>query len=226
MTLPLTSDISATLGEEQADERGMHAPLAGIPWDHTASDLGSVWEWSTPHFTVTVTGDSRSFYVRISDQTGPKPRIIFDSNAATFDQAELLVRETIGKSYDLRYGYSSYSGPLATTFTLANGQRVDLSNYEGELVRVSVLSRDGTLSVYQGAANVRHYHLVVADAAREISILPSHIKSIEALSSLTVARQGTTQIVEGTVERGCTGRPGFLPGTLEHDGTSHCPVHG
>lgn len=155
--------------------------LPPIPWSHERSDFGSVWLWETPHFLVTVNGNERSCYYQIADklanpQAAPKP--FADGQTATFEQAERLIRETVGKAYPPNLGYQRIAGPLATTFNLASGERVDLGVYSGKEVTVTVAKPDGSEEQFHGLARIRNYHFVLLVDDKTIKISPSHILSV------------------------------------------------
>lgn len=207
----------------------VNVSLAAIPWSHETSDFGSVWVWETPHFIITVNGNDRSCYYQIADKSanpGGAPKPLADGQAATFEQTELLIRSTIGKSYKPTLGYGIFSGPLATTFMLSNGQQTDLGVYVGQQVEVTTLNPDGTESVYTGMAEVQHYDFVLHAGAIAMRISPSYIVSVKIVGvpSQAVQAPKINRTVEGKVSPGCTGRPGFLSDTVEHTGNI-CPIH-
>lgn len=208
----------------------LQASLPPIPWSHQISDFGAVWRWETKHFVVTVNGDARSCYFQIADKVsnpGGDPRPFQDGRTATFEQAELLIREVIGKAYKPALGYGQFAGSLATTFRLANGQDVDLGPYTGHMTVATILNPDGTTADYTGIARVEHYELVLAgDNTYRIS--PSYITGLRiagrTVKTPVAAKAKANRTVRGVVTPGCTGKAGFLPNTIEHTGRI-CPVH-
>jgi hypothetical protein len=205
--------------------------LPPIPWSHETSDFGSVWRWQTPHFVVTVNGDHRSCYYQISDLTSGQDKPFDDGQAATFEQAEMLIRATIGKAYRPALGYQTYAGTLATTFTLGNGRAADLSPYLRQDTRVIVLDADNHERTYTGIASVEHYELLLANGDTIIRISPSHIIGIELNTAFAnrATRPSTFtrtagRTFTGLVEPGCTGTPGFLANTVDHT-ARNCPIH-
>jgi hypothetical protein len=201
--------------------------LLPIPWTHETSELGSIWNWGTTHFAVRVIGDMRSFYYSISQKTAAGIEKPFaDGNATTFAQAEEQIRGTIGKAYDSRLGYRGFAGQYATTFMLATGEVINLAPYLDKRVFVTVLNPDGSESRYEGLASVVHYELVLLDNNEEIAIAPSYINKIEVINNLNlqIFLPKVGRITQGRVSAGCTGRPGFMPDTVEHDGHI-CPIH-
>lgn len=204
--------------------------LPAIPWAHETSDFGSVWVWETPHFIVTVNGDARSCYYQIADKSArpdQPPAPLADGQAATFEQAEQLIRETIGKSYKPTLGYGHYAGPLATTFRIGTGSLLDLAPYANHEVDVTTIGPDGNDVSYRGKAKISHYELLLDTGALTIRISPTYLRTINLVGRNTmqapVARP-VNRTVQGTLEPGCTGRPGFMPGTIEHVGLV-CRIH-
>lgn len=157
------------------------SPLPPIPWSHSSAEMGSVWKWTTPDFTVVVNGDSRSFYWVLSD-TSVNPegeaRPFADGTTATFEQAERAIRETIGKAYPPRMGYLHFAGPLATTFILADGRPHDLEEFVGRRVTVKVADRGWDGKPCRGVASVEHYDLVLTSSDEITRITPSYILDI------------------------------------------------
>lgn len=207
----------------------MGISLPAIPWSHESSEFGSVWVWETNHFIVTVNGDQRSCYYQISDKSanpGGSPKPLADGQAATFEQAERLIRGTIGKAYDPRLGYQTFAGPLATTFQLGNHEQVDLGIYSGQQVEVTVMNADGSEETYEGTAQIQHYDFLLESGPITMRITPTYITSIKFTNAgrPVVVAPRANRTIKGKVEGGCTGRPGFLSGTVEHTGLI-CPVH-
>lgn len=207
--------------------------LAPIPWTHETSEFGSVWQWENPTFVVTVNGDMRSFYWTIADKSAnPQgaPRPFADGTAASFEQAERSIRETIGKAYPPALGFRQYAGSLATTFVIGTGETIDLGTFEGRKVKVSVASREGEDEVYRGTAKVEHYELVLISGDEALRISPTYIMEIEpegfggpSMRPTTVSGTGN-RTIQGRIEPGCNGTPGFMAGTVEHRGPI-CPIH-
>lgn len=206
--------------------------LPPIPWSHSVSDFGSVWQWDTPAFLVTVNGDMRSFYWTIADKSAnafADPCPFADGQAANFEQAERSIRETIGKAYPVSMGYQHYAGSLATTFMIGTGETVDLGVYIGRRVSVLVASREGPDEVYRGTAKVEHYDFVLVNGDEALHITPSYIMSIDpdgpsGVAAVRKPAPAATRTVQGSLTPGCTGIPGFLPNTIEHTGKP-CPIH-
>lgn len=156
--------------------------LPPIPWAHSTAELGSVWRWETPDFFVVVNGDGRSFYWVLSDTSvdpEAEAKVIGDGQAATFEQAERSIRETIGKAYPPRMGYLHFAGPLATTFVLADGQAHDLEEFIGRRVQVTIAERGWDGKECRGVASVEHYDLVLTTPEEITRISPSYIMKIE-----------------------------------------------
>lgn len=197
-----------------------------IPWKHERDEITTLWIWDTEHFTVTVTGNVSSMYFRIHDKS--TNQVFFDGQSATFEEAEIIVRETIGKAYHPALGYRNYAGSLATTFTIATGDKKDMSRYIGRAVTIRVLSSGGSQEEYAGVAQIVGYYIELHTEKVHIKILPSHILSIEA----TIKVEGldseyeriSDRVFKGKYEKGCSGAPGFMENTIEHNGLP-CPIH-
>lgn len=201
--------------------------LRAIPWAHESGELGAVWIWNTPHFEVIVNGNVRSCYYRISDKSEGKLKPFADGQAGTFEQAEMLIRETIGKSYPTDLGYSAYAGHLATTFTTATGKKVDFAEYVGRAVDIVVLQPDGTRHDYSGVLHVNHYHIELQTGKIYLKIIPSYIEKITPKVDSEIRQKDTKmygRTYKGRIVPGCNGKPGISEGSIEHTGLK-CPIH-
>lgn len=201
------------------------AVLPPIPWVHSQFDFGSVWKWQTPHFVVTVNGDARSCYWQISDLSTGTEKPFADGRSATFQQTEREVRETIGKAYPPRLGYQTFAGSLATTFTISTGERIDLGPFVGQHVVATVVAGDAS-STHEGLASIENYDFVVTNNGTAVRISPTYLVNVKAVYRPTPRQVNETgnRVYSGRVELGCTGRPGYLPNTIEHD-SALCPIH-
>lgn len=202
--------------------------LPPIPWSHTLTEIGSIWHWDTAHFIVTVTGDDRSFFYKISDKSSGIERPFTDGRARSFEQAEMLVRETIGKAYPPGLGYQLYAGYLATTFRLGNGTDFDFGPWIGQEVTITAIDADGSDRSFTGHVSINHYDVILDISDRTLKISPTRILRVEGtaytapVSPASAPRAGRTY--PGTMEPGCTGSPGFMPGMVDHFGIT-CPIH-
>lgn len=206
--------------------------LLPIPWRYVDADLARMWIWETPHFEAKVTADINSFAWELGDLIVPNqglPRFLAEGRTTDFAEAERAVRETVGKSYPPAYGYSPYCGALATTFTIATGRRVNLGEFNGQSVVVTVRMPNGLSRSIVGYARVVNWELHVETGGSAVRVQPAHIDSIvreggggaaQASDSYT----GVGRIYRGDPDRGCTGVASFLPGTVDHTGGT-CPVH-
>jgi hypothetical protein len=162
------------------------------------------------------------------------PRLLVEGNSPSFEGAELLVREHVGKLYDPRLGYRKYAGPLAFTFTLSTGDRVDVSEYLGTRCTVTVLMPDRSERTVTGDLDVVHYKWRLTSTEQTLEILPEHVLKLTNRSEMAerataITRNdtysGIGRIYNEEPKRGCTGRPGFTLGTVDHAGAPRCPVH-
>jgi hypothetical protein len=211
------------------------AGLKDIPWVFQNSDLTKMWQWTTEHFQVTITTEGRHFHWELGDLVLPNQglaRHITEGRGVTFDEAERQAREAVGKSYPTRLGYGPYVGALATTFTLATGERVNLGEFSGQQVVVTVRFADGSQQSFVGYASVVHYELVLDPPnGGTIRIQPAHIVAVvrEGGGSASAAQAdylGAGRMYRGKPTRSCTGRSGFMPNTVDHPASAPpCPVH-
>ena len=207
--------------------------LRAIPWVFTDAPYLKLWTWRTPHFEARVTADFNSYAWEILDlmaTTDPTGVLLTEGRTGDFATAENEVRETIAKSYPTRLGYQTYAGPLATTFTLATGQRVDLGVFTGVRCIVTVKFPDASLHTYYGDVRIVNYDLrLTQESGQTLAIQPTHITSIIAEAGPTSINSqssytGLGRIYRGRMMAGCTGKPGYLPDTIDHVGPI-CGIH-
>ena len=232
--------------------------LEPIPWSYTDTPGVLQWTWVTEHFTASITGAEavdvdaaftegldeqarrrlvRSFSWDVSDLMRTHqglPRLLVEGVAGSFDEAESTVREHVGKLYDSRLGYARYSGPLAFTFTLSNGKRVNVSKFMGTRCSVTVLMPDRSEQTVTGDFDVQHYAWRLRTADQMLEIVPEHVLSITNRSEAATRASAITRpdsysgigrIYREDPKPGCTGRPGFSMGTVDHAGCPQCPLH-
>lgn len=210
------------------------AGLRPIPWTFQDSALATIWQWTTPHFQATITAEARAYFWELGDLIAPndgQPRFLAESRATDFDTAERDLREMIGKSYPPHLGYGVYVGSLATTFTIATGERIDFGQFTGQPVVVTVRMPSGADQTLVGHASVVHFELVLESANRgAVKVQPSHIVRIvrEGGGTASTAASGdylgAGRMYRGQITRTCTGTPGFMPNTIDHTGRP-CPAH-
>ncbi len=221
-----------------------------MPWTFTDSPGVLVWTWLTPHFVARITG---SEVVNEDDHDGRRmitsyqwdlfdlvrtqqglPRPLVNGESAEFEDAERSIREHVGKCYDPRLGYRKFTGPLAYTFTLSTGEVVDVSEFIGTRCAVTVLMPDRTERTVTGDFEVTHYKWRMAAPDGIMEIVPEHVMRIsnrsEAAERATVIIRGDLYSGIGRMYRedprsGCTGRAGFMVGTVDHAGAHRCPLH-
>ena len=207
--------------------------LAPIPWRFVDTDLARMWLWETPHFEAKIAADLNSFSWELGDLVIPNQglaRFLAEGRTADFATAERDVRETVGKSYPARMGYASFAGDLSTTFVLATQQRVNLGEFNGQPVVVTVRLPNGLSKSVVGHARVVHWELHLETLGGAIvRVQPAHITSIVregggGVSSSAAAYTGVGRIYRGLVSGGCSGFPGYLPGTVDHV-RGKCAVH-
>lgn len=221
-----------------------------MPWTFTDSPGVLAWTWLTPHFVGRITGSEvvneddpdgrriiRSYEWDVSDLVRTVqglPRQLVAGESTDFEDAERSIREHVGKCYDPRLGYRKFAGSLAYTFTLSTGELVDVSEFIGTRCAVTVLMPDRTERTVSGDFEVTHYKWRMAASDRIMEIVPEHVIRITNRSE---AAERATLIIRGELysgigrmysedpRPGCTGRAGFMLGTVDHAGAHRCPLH-
>ena len=162
------------------------------------------------------------------------PRMLIEGTTTSFEQAENLIREHVGKLYDPALGYRPYAGALAHTFTLTDGTSLDITPMIGTECAVTVLNPNGSTRTLTGKLTVSGYrwHLTSVDTITKI--LPEHVLEITNTTQVaqlarsfarTDTYSGIGRIHTDRLGLGCTGRPGYSPGTVDHAGEPRCPIH-
>ncbi len=215
-----------------------------IPWVFTDESGILQWTWLTDHLVARISGTSAmvdgqrhvaSYGWELCDRmtaVDGLPRLLIEGRAGTFDEAERAVREHVGKAYDPRLGYRAYAGGEATTFTLGTGERRDLASYLGSRCSLTVRESGAATVMVVGDLSVRHYSLVVRDGAVARDVIPEHVVHIDHVGpggpgggmSLSSVESGG-RLLRQEWSPGCTGRPGFDVGTVDHGGAAPCPIH-
>lgn len=207
--------------------------LPAIPWAHSAAEFGAIWHWRTPHFDVMVNGSNRSCYYVISSINADGALEPFaDGSTAHFAEAELLIRETVGKAYSKALGYQHYADYLATTFTISTNEKIDFAPYIGKLLNLNIYIRDEasgevTEETLKGKITVEYYDIIFEGEGKVLRISPTFIKAISLARIAEPPKNNANyldRIVNGTVVPGCTGRLGAFLGIVEHYGPL-CPIH-
>lgn len=227
--------------------------LESVPWIYSDSPGILLWTWMTEHFIARITGADvsdqvggelaageraiRSYGWELADLTRTNqgmPRVLIEGMASTFEEADARIREHVGKCYDPRLGYQRYCGALATTFELADGTSIDVASFVGTRCTVTVLAAGGVAQTVQGDFSIDHYKWRLRDGERLLELLPAHVSSIgnrsaaaERASSVVhlESYSGIARIYRDEPRTGCTGLPGFMPGTVDHANAPRCPVH-
>ena len=221
-----------------------------VPWTFTDSPGILLWTWITGHFVARITGTEvendedpegrriiRSYAWDLSDKIRTSqglPRLLVEGNATSFEEAESLIREHVGKCYDPRLGYRRFAGSLTFTFTLSSGARVDVTEYIGTRCAVTVLMPDRTERTVSGNFDVSNYKWRLTSSEEAFEILPEHViritnrsEAAERASAITRndSYSGIGRIYREEPKPGCTGKPGFMMGTVDHAGSPRCPIH-
>lgn len=212
-----------------------------IPWQHRSNPLVTSWIWETDHFILTIFAEGLSvkklYNWKINDKSSGQP-VPFDSAPAQSFQASVdAAVEIIAKSYPRELGYSEYAGELATTFTVHDGRRLNFGPLIGDTVIVKAKKADGDEAIITGIFDVKNYDIFVQTGENQGVIIPperivdirKEYGSLSVLDSLESKVKSTRnkRIFHEEWQRGCTGRPGFNPGTVEHGPADpYCSIHG
>ncbi len=221
-----------------------------IPWSYT--DLPGVlqWTWVSQHFVASILGQEvvgadmevgrrhvRTYHWELSDTINRQqglPRLLVEGGATTFDDAEARIREHVGKAYDRSLGYLGFAGPWAYTFTIATGDVLDVREFIGTLTTAKVLMADRSERTVSGDFSVHHYEFCFTTPSSVFTVVPEHVVRLsnrsevaERATELTSLRTytGVGRIYREEVRPGCTGKPGFDVGTVDHAGVPRCQLH-
>jgi hypothetical protein len=221
-----------------------------IPWTYTDAPGVLLWTWVSEHFVARIGGVEvtdegepserrviQSYSWDLSDLTKTNqglPRLLVEGVAADFEHAERCIREHVGKSYDPRLGYRRFSGPLAYTFLLSTGETLDVRDLIGTRCTVTVLMPDRSERTVMGDLSVNHYKWRLTTSEQVLDILPEHVIRVtnrsEAADRAHAITHGDLYSGIGRIYRqdpkpGCTGKAGFMVGTVDHAGAPKCPLH-
>ncbi len=208
-----------------------------------------MWNWVTAHFAARIQGrevkDAKNPGLRnvlayhwelldlIRTHQGV-PRQLVEGTNSSFDEAERSIREHVGKCYDPRLGYLPFAGKYAHQFTLATGEQIDVTPLLGTRCSVTVLLADGTSRTVAGDFAVDHYRWRLDTPSERLIIVPEHVSRITNRSEVAelaarVVRHnsysGIGRMYREEPRPGCSGRPGFTVGTVDHAGAAQCPIH-
>lgn len=226
-----------------------------IPWEYTSTMEYQIWKWVTEHFTAmirttvnpeadalaqkefqTLSGESSSprrgmYSSVITDVTRGRKQIILNEIAFSFDDAAKQILETVGKAYPVTTNYREYAGDLATTFTIADGRRINFGPLEGTKVVLTVNTEHGPKKI-TGSLLVKNYKIeIVVESGGKAVIPPFVITEVDTngkkrLEDLIMSESQHDRTVKGVTSMGCTGKAGYFEGTVDHPFDSRwCPVH-
>lgn len=204
-----------------------------VPWDFSSTpSMTKLWRWKTEHFDAIIRSDGgKQHNIVITNLASGKPVPVFNDIELSFKDAERAVLEFVGKAYPRKFGYVSYAGDLATTFSIATNEVVNFSLLEGNQVILEVNTPRGVMHLEGNLAVVGHNIELYMEDGRTATIPPNTILAISGaaydLNRDRMAVRGARQrLTEGRVTGGCTGVPGFRAGTVIHDSDApFCPVH-
>jgi hypothetical protein len=109
-----------------------------------------------------------------------------------------------------------------------------VSELLGTKCTVTVLMPDGAQRTVSGDLDVDHYKWRLASPEMTLEIIPEHVVRItnrsEAAERATAithldSYSGIGRMYREDPRPGCTGRAGFMVGTVDHAGAPRCPIH-
>lgn len=210
-----------------------------VPWEYSNASFLETWKWETPHFVayikcdsnVGIAGTKKSYMITVEDITRGRKHVILNDMAFSFKEASEMVLEKVSKSYPANTNYREYAGDLATTFTIADGRKVNFANLEGHRAVLTVHTEDGRKNLV-GSLQVKHYQIELTLEGGNKALIPPvlifdvHSEDGSRFISVDNNEQTSDRTVKGIFLRGCTGKPGYFSGTIEHEpGTDWCPIH-
>jgi len=220
-----------------------------IPWQYTDSGGVLQWAWVTEHFIARIVGHEasasdvdgqrvmRNYRWELSDliqRNQDLPRLLVEGASRTWEEAEEHVREHVGKAYDPRLGYRRFCGQATFTFDVASGERIDVSSFIGTKCHITVLVPGGGERVISGEFEVRNYRWILGARDGSYEVVPEHVLRITNRSEVAdraaeiayaPTYMGVGRIYREEFRPGCTGKPGFEIGTVDHAGSARCPIH-
>ena len=199
-----------------------------IPWKFIEADGYSSWLWLTPHFEATIWSDGHKYIYSVLDTSRGKQYPVLDGFGVSFAEATSFILEFVGKAYPLKFGYRAYAGSHATTFRINTAELIDFGPLEGTRVSVEVKDRQGHRHTKTGMLQIENFNIkVITDAGLSTKIPPAFILSVESDNRTNGSKRiGSGRTVKGNNLSGCSGKPGFVHGTIEHGPTTpFCPIH-
>lgn len=206
-----------------------------IPWQLSEHGSYIMYFWPTEHFEASIQSDgTKNFFWSIEDLSQGYAKPFLSGHNSTFKEAEYDIKSAIGKSYATKDGYRAYAGKAATTFRIFNGKEIDFGPLESKKAIVTVKLDANTERTFSGVLHISHYELqITPEYGNAQSVPPSHIVSIKSeygQKDLAVSddtkNNPTIRTYEGDFRSGCTGKPGFIEGTVEHSPNDPwCPIH-
>lgn len=204
--------------------------LDPIPWRYADAGLLRVWDWTTAHISARITAASLSddpvddqFSWELHAAGGGTMQQGIDGS---FADAEAAIREHVGKALPVDAGYGRFAGALATTFLAATSDTIDFGPYLGRDVVLDIRRPNGSETTFAGELGVHHYLLRLTSAGRTFAVNPAHVLAVHCDAHIDLPdpnMRAAGRVIRGDIRPGCTGRPGFLPNTIDHTGPV-CPT--
>lgn len=207
-----------------------------VPWIHATHPMFKTWSWETEHFEakITLVGKTSGYTWKVVDISGSSKDLLDLGETTSWKQAESDILELVGKAYPLKFGYGAYAGDLATTFTIKTGIKVNFAKYVGTTVIAEVFNKRNPErpQVIAGTLTVENFNIQIrTDNSQAVLLPPAFILNIRKEYDPSKVEEYKTRktgrrVFQGEWRKGCTGSPGYVPGTVVHNPSDDfCPLH-
>lgn len=212
-----------------------------VPWQYEQTKLFESWTWDTQHFKATIFSEGKEsaiFNWRVEDYTRTRSgKELASGQCMNYADAKDSALEIVGKSYPPTLQYKRFAGSLATSFYIGTGEYIDFGEFESHKVNLYCREKasDPTMKIFTGALECVHHKIhLTTDSGQVIKIPPRLIFEVRGEFSATAVKGKTetekmnerARIYSGDWTQGCTGHPGHVFNTVEHNPTDNwCPIH-
>lgn len=141
-----------------------------VPWRYLHTTGHGLWTWDTPAFLAVVCKYDGAYAWEVS----AAGTVIGAGTATDFPDAESHALEVIGKAYAGEQEYVRYARDAAAHYTLADGQRRNLSPLAGRPVRVTL--HDG--SSIEGRLHVGEWAIHIEQTDADLDVRPEYVTNI------------------------------------------------
>jgi hypothetical protein len=149
-----------------------------VPWIYVENGAFKNWTWNTPHFAVKIIGEGSPseggavFSWQIIEKSEKGDFIFEASTSRSFRESESEVIEIIAKSWDKRFGYDDYAGALATTFQIYGNTKLNVEEYVGNNVSITLSSSDGDVKAV-GVFGLKNYDFILKQSDGKVKVIPT-----------------------------------------------------